>query len=376
MMCAIEVGKRDRSVLLIEHCKKVGKKILISGGGRCNFTNLGTAPHTYHSLNEHFCKSALSRYTQHDFIELVEKHGIEYYEKTLGQLFCKDSSREIVAMLLKECRDAKVEIVCECEVTKVKKNNLFELTTSGGSLQSTSLVIASGGVSIPKMGATGFGYEIATQFGLELTERKAGLVPFVFDKRYLEHFVDLSGISVSAEVRCREMEFKENILITHRGVSGPAILQISSYWNNGETIEIDLLPGVDLERVFEKRKNTNDRVEAKTVLAEFLPKRLVDRIFETWLENKPIRQLTTKELESISEFFHHWQLKPAGTEGYRTAEVTTGGVNTNEISSKTFEARKVPGLYFIGEVLDVTGWLGGYNFQWAWSSGHCAGQYA
>ncbi len=375
-MCAIEAGKRNRSVLLIEHCEKVGKKILISGGGRCNFTNLSASPQTYHSNNEHFCKSALSRYTQQDFIELVEKHEIAYYEKTLGQLFCKESSRQIVAMLIEEAKAADVEIRCSHSVTRVAKTDTrFRVDTQDASLHCESLVIATGGISIPKMGATGFGYDIAKQFGLQVTNLRAGLVPFIFDKSYLSYFTGLSGISIAAQVHCRKMEFTENILITHRGVSGPAILQISSYWQQGEAIEIDLLPNLEIESAIQQRKSLNDRVEIRTVLAEYLPKRFVDRVFEHWLKNKPLRQLNTKDITNISNFFHHWQIQPAGTEGYRTAEVTCGGIDTNELSSKTFEAKSVPGLYFIGEVIDVTGWLGGYNFQWAWSSGHCAGQY-
>lgn len=376
LMCAIEAGKRGRRVLLLEHTEKVGKKILISGGGRCNFTNIGAGAHTYHSENEHFCKSALSRFTQFDFIDLVEKHGIEYYEKTLGQLFCRDSSRQIVAMLIAEAKDAEVEIRCSHSARGIQKTEHgFSLETKQTILNCESLVIATGGISIPKMGATGFGYDIAKQFGLKTTATRAGLVPFVFDKQYLALFKGLSGISISAEVRCQGVEFAENILITHRGVSGPAILQISSYWRDGKDVEINLLPGMDIAQTVLEARKRNDRMEVKTLLSEYLPKRFVDRVFENWLENKPLRQLEKNDLEKLSQFFHHWIIQAAGTEGYRTAEVTCGGIDTQELSSKTFESRSVPGLYFIGEVIDVTGWLGGYNFQWAWSSGYCAGQY-
>ena len=375
LMCAIEAGKRGRRVLVIEHAEKVGKKILISGGGRCNFTNLYANPEAYQSNNIHFCKSALSRYTQTDFIDLVKKHDIEYYEKKLGQLFCKDSSRSIVDMLLKECESAVVQIKCNCSVSEISKKEHFILTTNLAEYTCDSLVIACGGISIPKMGATGFGYEIAEQFGLALSERQAGLVPFVFDKKYLANFEGLSGISINAEVSCGNKSFRENILVTHKGISGPAILQISSYWRDGEIVTINFLPDEDFNILIEERKATRGDQELKTLISEFLPKRFVQRIFEVWLTSKPLKQLTTVEIKEVSNFFHKWQIIPAGTEGYRTAEVTVGGVATNEISSKTFESKKVPGLFFIGEVLDVTGWLGGYNFQWAWSSGYCAGQF-
>ncbi|MEZ4752942.1 MAG: NAD(P)/FAD-dependent oxidoreductase [Bdellovibrionota bacterium] len=375
LMCAIEAGKRGRKTLLIEHCKKVGKKILISGGGRCNFTNLNAGPEAYQSENPHFFKSALSRYTQHDFIELVRKYEIKFYEKTLGQLFCEESAREIVGMLVEECNRANVQIRRECSVETVSKTGEFTLITNQGEFTCESLVIATGGISIPKMGATGFGYDIATQFGLELTRRQAGLVPFVFDKKYLENFKDLSGISIDAEVSCNNISFRENILITHKGVSGPAILQISSYWNQGDTVSINLLPEMNLEEFIKIEKSQNAEPEIKTLLSNFLPRRFVQRIFELWLESKPLKQLSPKEIVKIANFFHNWEIKPAETEGYRTAEVTLGGVSTDELSSKTFETKKVPGLYFIGEVVDVTGWLGGYNFQWAWASGFCCGSY-
>ena len=375
LMCAIEAGKRGRKVLVLERSEKVGKKILISGGGRCNFTNLHAAPHAYQSKNKHFFKSALARYTQHDFIDLVAKHKIEYYEKKLGQLFCKDSARQIVSLLLDECGAVAVEIKCNCKIKEINKAQTFELDTNSGTLNSDSIVIATGGISIPKMGATDFGYRIAEQFNIDLIERRAGLVPFIFNKTYLENFKDLYGISIDAEVSCNGVSFRENILVTHRGVSGPAILQISSYWSAGDTVTINLLPEIDLQSYIQKKRSKNSNIEVKTVLSELLPKRFVQRVFEVWFENKALKSLTEKDILKISDFFNSWEIKPSSTEGYRTAEVTLGGVDVNELSSKTFESKKVPGLYFIGEVLDVTGWLGGYNFQWAWSSGYCAGQY-
>jgi len=375
LMCAIEAGKRGRSVLLIEHCEKIGKKILISGGGRCNFTNINARPETYVCSNSHFCKSALARFTQQDFIELVEKHRIKFHEKTLGQLFCDDSSRQIVAMLAREAEEANVQIKCNCKIASVKKSEGFILQTNTGGYSCESLVVACGGISIPKMGATGFGYDIAKQFGLKIVKQRAGLVPFVFSKRDLQKFEGLSGIAIDAEVSCGETSFREAILITHRGVSGPAILQISSFWKPGKEIKMDLLPDFDLISFLEKRKLLNKEQELKTVMSELLPKRFVERVFELWLTNKPLKQTEIKDMHEVSAFFHAWKITPADTEGFRTAEVTVGGVDTDEISSKTFEAKKVPGLYFIGEVLDVTGWLGGYNFQWAWASGFCSGQH-
>jgi hypothetical protein len=375
LMCAIEAGNRGRSVLVIERSEKIGKKIIISGGGRCNFTNLNAAPHTYQCRNPHFHKSALSRYTQYDFLQLAEKHGIDYYEKKLGQQFCKETSRNIIALLEAECEAANVEIVCSCLVQSVAKSEQFQIGTTFGEFTSDSLVIATGGLSIPLMGATGFGYKIARQFGLDVLDRQAALVPFVFSNFYLQHFEGLSGISMDAIVRCNDVTFRENILVTHKGVSGPAILQISSYWHPGDTVAMDVLPDIDLADVIETKKQENNKQEVKTVIAEFLPKRFVDRVFELWLVNKPLKQLTANDIENIENFFHSWEIQPTDTEGYRTAEVTLGGVNTDEISSKTFETKKIPDLYFIGEVLDVTGWLGGYNLQWAWSSGYCAGQY-
>ena len=376
LMCAIEIGKREKNVLLVEHAKKVGKKILISGGGRCNFTNIHASPSQYLSKNEHFCKSALARYTPRDFIELVEQHGISYHEKKLGQLFCDSSARDIVGMLLTECEHASVAIELNCSVDSVKQLDTgeFVLGSSSGELVCGSLVIATGGLSIPKMGATDFGHRTARKFGLKLTETKAALVPFTFSAKDLKHFQDLSGISIDAEVSFNNVSFRENILITHKGVSGPAILQISSYWQSGQSICLNLLPNTSIADIIERNSGSNR--EIKTILTEYLPKRFVARVFEVWLKSKPINSLSQNDIEKLSNFFHSWTITPSGTEGYRTAEVTVGGVDVGEISSKTFESKKVPGLYFIGEVLDVTGWLGGYNFQWAWASGYCAGQYA
>lgn len=375
LMCAIEAGKRSRKVLVLEKAEKVGQKILISGGGRCNFTNIGAGPHSYVSSNEHFCKSALARYTPEDFLALVKKHDIEFYEKKLGQLFCTDSARQIVGMLLKECKDAGVEILCNVNVEEVSRSEKFVISTDKGDYNSDSLVMASGGLSIPKMGSTGFAYEVAKQFGLKVTETRAGLVPFVFDPTYLKHFEGLAGLSIDSEVICNGVTFRENILITHRGISGPAVLQISSYWHEGDSVTINLLPDLDVEDLITIERTQNSRMELKTLISRYLPNRFVDRVFDLWLVSKPLAQLSKEDIRKTSQFLHSWIIKPSGTEGYRTAEVTVGGVDTEEISSKTFEAKNVPGLYFIGEALDVTGWLGGYNFQWAWASGWCAGQF-
>ncbi len=375
LLCGIEAGKRSRKTLIIEKANKIGKKILISGGGRCNFTNLGASPERYISENPHFAISALSRYTQHDFIELIEKHKIQYHEKKLGQLFCDDTARQVVGMLRRECEEHGVEIVTECNVDDVKKGGLFSLSTSTGKFQCNSLVIATGGISIPKMGATPFGYHIAEQFDLKVTERKPGLVPLTFHKEMLKNFDGLSGVSIDALVACGELSFRENILITHRGVSGPAMLQISSYWKNGNEITINFLPDINIETLIGEERKKNGKQGVKSLISRHLPKSFVERIFEVWLNNKPLAELSNSDIQEISSFLHCFPLQPAGSEGYRTAEVTVGGVSTDELSSKTFEANKVEGLYFIGEVVDVTGWLGGYNFQWAWSSGYCAGQY-
>lgn len=375
LMCAIESAKRGRRTLVLERASKIGKKILISGGGRCNFTNLEVQADRYISQNPHFCKSALARFTQHDFIDLVEKHRIKFHEKKLGQLFCDESARQIVGLLEQELGENSGEIRANCTIDSVQRKDHFCLSTSLGELNCESLVVATGGVSIPKMGATAFGYELAKQFGLAIVPCFPGLVPFTLSKDNMEELSGLAGVSMDAEVRCNSKQFRENILITHRGLSGPATLQISSYWKPGQQVDINLLPEHDAFDLIKSARQTNGRQTSKSLFESYLPNKLVQRIFETWLPNRPLAELTAEQIQRISQFFSCWQLRPAGTEGYRTAEVTVGGVDTSELSSKTFEARNVPGLYFIGEVVDVTGWLGGYNFQWAWSSGYCAGQY-
>jgi len=373
LMCAIEADKRGRKVLVIEHAEKVGKKILISGGGRCNFTNIYAKPENFLSNNPHFCKSALARFTPQDFISLVNKHKIKYHEKKLGQLFCDGSSKEIIDMLLKECKDAGVEILVNCKVSKINKNNNFTVKTNLGEFTSDSLVIATGGVSIPKMGATDFGYKIAKQFGLRLTEIWPGLVPLTWNKKELKLFADLSGVSVDSIVSYNNVSFRENILFTHIGLSGPAILQISSYWNKGEPLTINLLPDKNISD--ELLANISSRMQLDNFLSMCLPKRFAEKWCEIFFPSKPVNQLKEKDIVFIAKQLHGWQVIPSGTEGFEKAEVTCGGIDTNELSSKTMESKKVKGLYFIGEVVDVTGWLGGYNFQWAWASGYAAGQY-
>ena len=373
LMCAIEAGKRGRSVVVLEQNQKIGEKIRISGGGRCNFTNVVTHHEHYLSDNPHFCKSALARFTPEDFIALVKKHGIPYHEKKLGQLFCDESSRRIIDMLEKECDDARVRIVVGCETTDVRKDTRFVVTTNKGVFESESLVIATGGLSIPKLGSTDFGYRLAKQFGLKITCPRPGLVPVTFSKDDLPFFGKLSGAAVAAIVSCNGMSFRENILFTHRGLSGPAILQISSFWNLGDTISIDLSPDVDLLKFLNELHQSS--VELTSVLSEILPKRFAKLWCERYTTSKQMNRYTRKELSSIAAQLHDWKLVPESTEGYSKAEVTCGGVDTNELSSKTMEAKNVPGLYVIGEVVDVTGHLGGYNFQWAWASGFVAGQY-
>lgn len=360
LMCAIEAGKRGRKTLLIDHAAAVGEKIRISGGGRCNFTNIGASSKNFLSQNSHFCISALKRYTQHDFIKLVEKHGIKYHEKTLGQLFCDTSSNEIINMLKKECDAAGVEILLQTEIIKIEPG-----FTLNDSFSCKSLVIATGGPSIPKMGSSGFGYKIAEQFGLNIIPPRAALVPFVLN----QPFQDLIGVAADVTVSCNGTSFTEAMLFTHRGLSGPAILQISSYWKEGDAISLNFLPNAF--EVLKAKRQTKQ--ELQTVLAEFMPKKLARFLSEGFPGQ--MTDMSNETLQKISNKLTDYQIKPTGTEGYRTAEVTLGGVDTNELSSKTFEAKKVPGLYFIGEVVDVTGWLGGYNFQWAWSSGHACGQF-
>jgi predicted Rossmann fold flavoprotein len=360
-------------VLVIEHAEKVGKKILISGGGRCNFTNLHTAPENFISRNPNFHKSALARYTPYDFIELVRKHRIAYHEKKLGQLFCDESSQQIVAMLMDECSRAKVETRVNCRVDSVDKTgDSFVVKTNQGRFESEALIVATGGLSIPKMGATDFGHRLARQFGLKVTQTKPALVPLTLAEKDRQVFTPLSGVSVDALVKSGNQSFRENILLTHQGLSGPAILQISSYWNSGGEIEIDLLPDGDADSFLSAERDSQK--ELKTLLSQFWPQRFAQAWAAINGDSKPMRQYSNKELRAIAERIHRWRITPNGTEGFRKAEVTAGGVDTDELSSKTMEARRVAGLFFIGEVVDVTGHLGGFNFQWAWASGFAAGQ--
>ena len=373
LFCAIEAGKRGRRVLVLEHSDRVGKKIAISGGGRCNFTNIHTTPDNFLSANPHFCKSALARYTPADFISLVERHGIPYHEKKLGQLFCDGSSQQIIDLLLRECAEVGVEIRCGCRVLGVQKDGQFRIETNQGSLASASLVIATGGLSIVPLGATDFGYRIARQFGLRIEETRPGLVPLTLSARMLKQLAKLSGVSVDALVRCDDHEFRENVLITHRGLSGPAILQVSSYWKPGAPVAINLLPDEDVLDLL--TRNQSSEIELARLLSSYLPKRFAEVWCDLFATSRPLRQFNKPEIEEVAERLSNMQITPAGTEGFRKAEVTAGGVSTAELSSQTMEAKSVPGLYFIGEVVDVTGQLGGYNFQWAWASGFAAGQF-
>ncbi|HVQ38755.1 MAG TPA: NAD(P)/FAD-dependent oxidoreductase [Pyrinomonadaceae bacterium] len=398
LFCAIEAGKRGRRVVVLEHSDRIGKKIAISGGGRCNFTNLNTTAENFISANPHFCKSALARYAPADFVALVEKHGIAYHEKKLGQLFCDDSSSQIIEMLLTESRSAGAEIRCGSVVRSVSKllppdsaglrkpgeqsaelsaprgTRRFKVETQGETLLAESLVLATGGLSIPPLGATDFGYRLARQFGLKIQEARPGLVPFTLPPQTQRELSTLSGVSIDALVRCGGREFRENILITHRGLSGPAILQASSYWRPGSTVAINLLPdhiALDLLREHENRD-----IELANFLSQFLPRRFAHAWCALNFPSEPLKRYTPRQLIEIAEKLNHWELTPAGTEGYKKAEVTAGGVDTSGLSSQTMEVKSVPGLYFIGEVVDVTGHLGGYNFQWAWASGFAAGQSA
>lgn len=378
LMCALTAAGRGRSVLLLDHANKAGKKILMSGGGRCNFTNMYCEPSNFLSGNPHFCKSALARYSQWDFIGLVAKHGVPYHEKKLGQLFCDNKSSDILQMLLSECEAVGVDLRLETSVKTISKQEQgYSLETSIGSVQCQSLVIATGGLSIPTLGATGFGYQVAKQFGHELLPTRAGLVPFTITDPQLKTLcTELSGTSVEdCLVSCNGTSFRENILFTHRGLSGPAILQISSYWQPGDRITIDLLPHIDLPQWLSTQQGERPNSELKTLLAELFTKKMAGLLADNWFTSKPMKQYSPNELKAIAEVLSDWQLVPAGTEGYRTAEVTLGGIDTREVSSKTLESLKSPGLYFIGEVLDVTGHLGGFNFQWAWASGYAAAQY-
>jgi hypothetical protein len=370
MMCAIEAGKRGRKVLAIDHAKTAGEKIRISGGGRCNFTNLHCTPENFISANPHFAKSALAQYTPQDFIALVKKHGIRYHEKTLGQLFCDHSAHEIVAMLEEECRSAGVKIFTGIHVQEVQQGSEFTLRAGDHSFSGTSLVVATGGLSIPKMGATAFGYELARQFGLNIIPTRPALVPLIFSSDDRKRWCDLSGVSAEVVAAFGKHSFREKMLITHKGLSGPAILQISSYWKTAQPIRIDLAPGGNIAESLMQDGARRDVNALKSALRSVLPQRLGDR----WLELHPPQGWNNHALGEFETQLHSWQVTPEGTEGYEKAEVTAGGVDTNELSARTMESRKVPRLYFIGEVVDVTGHLGGFNFQWAWASGFCAGQ--
>jgi len=378
LMCAIAAGQRGRSVLLVDHANKVGKKILMSGGGRCNFTNLGVTPNQYLSSNPHFAKSALARYTPSDFIALVEKHRIAYHEKELGQLFCDDSSKQIVRMLLDECAAVGVRVEADCAVQRVRKTaDGFSVLTARGEVRAPSLVVASGGLSIPSMGASGFGYELARQFGHEVLPTRAGLVPLTLSGKHQQHYQDLAGVALPAvETKVGKQSFRAGMLFTHRGISGPSILQISSYWQPGDDLRSDLLPDIEVGSWLVEQRTARPLAELKTVLGDVLPKRLAQRLCEQWFESRPMRQYREAELSQIGDQLNAWPIIASGTEGYRTAEVTLGGVDTHGLSSSTMASKHVPGLYFIGEVVDVTGWLGGYNFQWAWASGQAAGAVA
>jgi len=367
LFCAIEAGKRGRRTLVIEHNAQVGRKMIISGGGRCNFTNIHTSPENFISQNPHFAKSALARYTPQDFIELVKRHRIEFYEKKLGQLFCRERSNQIVEMLLAECRKAKVKVATNTSVGSVEKNERFSLETSRGTFKSDSLVIATGGLSFPKIGATNFGYKIARQFGLKVLQTRPSLVALVAEGR--ERFPHAAGVSVDASVTVGGQVFRENVLFTHRGLSGPAILQASNYWQHEQPVSIDLLPEGNASEIL----NVESKKKLGNALAEVLPQRVVDLVLDESLRIKPMNQIGNAQLQKTASVLNAWQLKFIDTEGWHKAEVTLGGVSTDELSSKTMESKKVPGLYIIGEVVDVTGWLGGYNFQWAWASGFAAG---
>ncbi|MDO1527806.1 NAD(P)/FAD-dependent oxidoreductase [Fulvimonas sp. R45] len=378
LMCAIAAGRRGRRVLVVDHANKPGKKILMSGGGRCNFTHLGVTPANYLSANPHFAKSALARYTPADFVALVEKHRIAYHEKEAGQLFCDDSSKQIVRLLLDECAAVGARVETSCVVQRVRRTEEgFGVLTAHGEVHAQSLVVATGGLSIPSMGATGFGYELARQFGHAVLPVRAGLVPLTLSGKHQEHYQDLAGVALPAvEARAGRQAFRAGMLFTHRGISGPAILQISSYWRPGDDLRLDLAPDANLDDWLPAQRAARPAAELKNVLADVLPKRLAQRLCERWFDSRPMRQYREPELREVGRQLHDWPVTASGTEGYRTAEVTLGGVDTDGLSSSTMQSKLVPGLYFIGEVVDVTGWLGGYNFQWAWASGHAAGEVA
>ena len=374
MFCAIEAGRRGKRVVLIDHAKAAGEKIRISGGGRCNFTNLDIRPERFLSQNPRFARSALSRYTQHDFIARVERAGIKWHEKTLGQLFCDGSAREIIAMLRADLAEAGVVLHLSAQITDIQHDTGFVVCTSVGQFRAPKLVVATGGKSIPKMGATGLGYQIAEQFGLALIDTRPALVPLTFTAAQLEQIKPLAGIALDARVQCGKISFSEGLLFTHRGLSGPSALQISSYWREGVAIEIDLAPDHNVTARLEAERQVRGKQSVHVALNTILPDRLARQITQQTGAARNLADLSKAQLRALAEHVHHWTLRPVGTEGYRTAEVTLGGVDTRALDARTMEARNVSGLYFIGEVVDVTGWLGGYNFQWAWSSGWVAGQ--
>jgi len=375
LMCAIEAGKRGRKVLVVDHAKNPAEKIRISGGGRCNFTNIHCSPANFLSQNPRFCVSALKRYTQHDFLKLVEKHRISWHEKTLGQLFCDDSARDIIRMLLSELEAAGGKLQLETEIRAVDKpDDHFSVATSRGPVRAKALVVATGGPSIPKMGATGFAYELARQFGVDVIAPRAALVPLTFSDANKELCSKLAGVSVDAIVSFRKTSFREGLLFTHRGLSGPSILQISSYWQEGQPVSVNLAPATDVFETLRQARQQTPKQDLKTALGLMLPNRLAEELSQAFSLKGRLADQSDKVLHRAADQLNRWQLTPVGTEGYRTAEVTLGGIDTRELSSKTMESAKVPGLYFIGEAVDVTGHLGGFNFQWAWSSGHAAGQ--
>jgi hypothetical protein len=373
LMCAAEAGRRGRSVLVLDHAKKIGSKILASGGGRSNFTNVTVTPDHYKSGNPHFCKSAIARYSPHDFMAMLERHGIAFHEEAMGRLFCDRGSSDVVRMLRDECAAAGVEVRLHCPISAAGKDDLFTVSTHQGTFRSESLVVATGGLSFPELGASGFGHRLAEQFGMTVTPLEPALVPLTFGPEDKGRFRELSGISIDAVVTCKGRTFRENILFTHRGLSGPAILQVSLYREKSDTINIDLLPGIHALEIFMTKRES--KTELVNLLSGFFPKRFARAWCDLSFESKPMHQYSLKELKDIASRLHSWEVRPAGTEGFHKAEVTRGGVDTDELSSKTMEAKKVPGLFFVGEVVDVTGQLGGYNLHWAWASGFVAGQY-
>jgi hypothetical protein len=377
LMCAIEAGNRGRKVLVLDNGKRVGRKIIMSGGGRCNFTNMYTSPDNFLSQNKHFCKSALSRYTQWDFIALVQKHAIPYHEKSLGQLFCDDSAKDIVDMLLTEAKAANVQIAMQQQISDISfTDGIYTVSTAELNRQCHSVVVASGGLSLPNLGATAFGFQLAEQFGLKVLPLRAALVPLTWQPNDKTVFEEISGVALPVTAEANGTLFPEDMLFTHRGLSGPAILQISSYWQPGDNVVVNMAPQTDLTEFLIAQQQAHPEQEVKTALTKLLPKRLVEKLLELKVvANQPLKALNAKSIKQIADSLHGYIFKPNGTEGYRTAEVTIGGVDTDFLSSKTMEAKSQPGLYFIGEVVDVTGWLGGYNFQWAWASGWVAGQY-